>query len=60
MASSGLRYQQGACQSGASACVTAFFEVALHALKHQQGEDVKEAIFNLVRGHSETTQTCES
>ena len=49
MASSSLRYQQGACQSGASACVTSFFEVALHALKHQQEKEVKEAIFSQVK-----------
>ena len=43
------RYQQGACQRAASACVTSFFEVALHALKHHQEKEVREAVFNLVR-----------
>ena len=48
-ASSAPRYQQGACQRAASACVTSFFEVALHALKHHQEKEIKEGVFNLVR-----------
>ena len=48
-ASSAPRYQQGACQRAAAACVTSFFEVALHALKHHQEKEIREAVFNLVR-----------
>lgn len=48
LTSSTARQHHGSCQTGGLACVTAFFEVSLYALKNTHQIQVKSGVYNQV------------